>query len=341
MTPSILQVERTDIRYLLNLVKSEIKREINCHSIGTIQSFDPLTATASVTINYRKVLKKRNAVVPNSNSFTDVIIEYPMLIRVPVLILNGGGAYTTYPIAQGDSCLVVFCDRDIDTWLELGNTQNPPNTDRMHDLSDAVALVGLYSVQKPIVNYAINAVQTIFGQVVMSFTNVFASLVDITGQRLCQSGFLQPYAGATAPSGWLMCYGQSISKTTYSYLFAVIGYTYGGGGDSFNVPDLRGRIAIGLDNIGGSSANRLTTTYTPNKDTLGGGVGEESHSLTIPELPAHKHSSSAYSNISFSGGSFVAPVTPGITTFDTNETGSNVPHNNIQPGLMVNWIIKI
>lgn len=151
--PSILQVEQTNLRYLLNLIKDEVKTEINCHAIGTIQTFDPVTQTCSVQFNYQKVLKKASSTAPNPTSYVDIIIPYTMLIRVPVIVLGGGGSYLTFPISVGDTCIVMFVDRDIDLWLELGGTQNPPNTERLHDLSDGVALVGLSAVTKAILNY--------------------------------------------------------------------------------------------------------------------------------------------------------------------------------------------
>ena len=78
------------------------------------------------------------------------------------------------------------------------------------------------------------------------------------------SGMLAPFGGATAPTGWFLCDGQAISRSTYSNLFAVIGTTYGAGdgtassGTTFNVPDLRGRTIAGQDDMGGSAASRLT-----------------------------------------------------------------------------------
>jgi hypothetical protein len=74
------------------------------------------------------------------------------------------------------------------------------------------------------------------------------------------AGSVMPYAGSTAPSGWLLSYGQAISRSTYATLFAAIGTTYGvgDGATTFNVPDLRGRLVAGQDDMGGTSANRLT-----------------------------------------------------------------------------------
>lgn len=100
------------------------------------------------------------------------------------------------------------------------------------------------------------------------------------------------YAGTTAPTQSLFCYGQAVSRTTYAALFAVIGDTYGVGDGSttFNIPDLRGRVVAGQDDMGGSSANRLTAvTGSLNGDTLGATGGAETHTLTTAQLPSHSH----------------------------------------------------
>ena len=85
------------------------------------------------------------------------------------------------------------------------------------------------------------------------------------------------FAGATAPSGWLICDGSAISRTTYSTLYAVIGTTYGSGDGSttFNLPDLRGRVAVGV-------GNGTATGHT--NHTLGQKSGNEN---TI--VPYHHH----------------------------------------------------
>jgi microcystin-dependent protein len=94
-------------------------------------------------------------------------------------------------------------------------------------------------------------------------------------------GMVQDFAGADAPSGWLLCYGQAVSRSTYSALFAKIGTTYGAGDGSttFNLPDCRGRVAAGKDNMGGTSANRLTAPV--NGDTLGAAGGSETVEFTV------------------------------------------------------------
>lgn len=354
-----LQISKVDLRYLLNLVKAEIKREINCHAIGTIITFDASTATATVAFNYKKILRNRNAV--SINEYNDVIVDYPVLIRVPVVVMSGGGGYTTYPIFSGDQCLLMFCDRDIDLWLEQGSTNSAPLSDRTHDISDAVALVGLNPVTKPIA-WATDGIVMAIGQVIMKFTALMASLIDSTGQRLCQSGFGQPFFGTALPSGYLWCDGSSYNTADYPTLFAAVGYTYGGGGGTFNVPDMRGRVAIGLDNINGNQANVLTPTYTPNRNILGASTGEESHELLITEMEAHQHLGWGEHPGAFSGwpfGIYGPQGFAGSNATDTDNTlfysswaggtgasggfgkDPTVPHNNVPPGTMVNWIIKI
>lgn len=94
-------------------------------------------------------------------------------------------------------------------------------------------------------------------------------------------GVIWEYAGNTAPAGFLMCYGQAVSRATYPHLFAVIGTTFGqgDGATTFNVPDMRGRAAIGRDDMGGTAANRMqasttvTTTLNSNQITVASAAG--------------------------------------------------------------------
>ncbi len=108
-------------------------------------------------------------------------------------------------------------------------------------------------------------------------------------QSLIPAGTVCDFAGASAPSGWELCYGQGLDTTAFSGLFAVIGYTYGGGGSTFNVPDLRGRVRAGKDNMGGSAANRVTAASGITGTTLGATGGAETHVLTEAQMPLHSH----------------------------------------------------
>lgn len=89
------------------------------------------------------------------------------------------------------------------------------------------------------------------------------------------AGIIEPFAGTTVPAGYLLCDGSAVDRTTYATLFGVIGTTFGAGDGSttFNVPDLSGRVPLGV-----SSTHLLGSTG-----------GSETVTLTEQELPAHVH----------------------------------------------------
>lgn len=154
------------------------------------------------------------------------------------------------------------------------------------------------------------------------------------------AGVVSPYAGLTEPTGWLFCFGQAISRTTFADLFAVISTTYGVGDGSttFNLPDLRGRVVAGQDDMGGTSANRLTGGGGVDGDTLGGTGGAETHTLTTGEMPAHSHST-PLSQANNSAGSEAAAGANATDTI-TGPAGGSAAHNNVQPTIILNYIIK-
>lgn len=121
--------------------------------------------------------------------------------------------------------------------------------------------------------------------------------IDYLLSILMPIGSVLPYAGSTAPTNFLLCFGQAVSRSTYASLFAVIGITYGVGNGSttFNLPDLRGRTIIGKDDMGGTAASRVTTAISSiDGASLGASGGSES-------LHGHSHANTITNNAVTSG----------------------------------------
>ena len=172
---------------------------------------------------------------------------------------------------------------------------------------------------------------------------------DVGTERELQAGSptgsVIAFAGTAAPTDWLLCYGQAVSRTTYAALFAVVSTTYGvgDGSSTFNLPDLRGRVVAGQDDMGGSSANRLTDQSGGlDGDTLGDTGGAETHTLVTGELPASALSHSALTSVGSGGtNAFPGAGTTGAQSGSTSNMGSGDAHNNVQPTIILNYIIKI
>ncbi|MCC8961719.1 tail fiber protein [Bradyrhizobium sp. Pear76] len=181
------------------------------------------------------------------------------------------------------------------------------------------------------------------------------------------------YWGTTAPnSSFVFPVGQAISRTTYATLFSLVNTTYGGGDGSttFNLPDKRGRVAAGVDNMGGVTAGRLSSTYFGSPQ-LGLAGGSDNHLLTSNEMPLHRHSvfisdpghthtSNAPANtvnffqsgggnaVNGGTGATINSATTGIsiTSGDsvanaTLQAGGSLPHAIVQPTICCNYILRI
>lgn len=163
------------------------------------------------------------------------------------------------------------------------------------------------------------------------------------------AGSVFRFAGASAPTGFLLCDGSPVSRVTYAGLFSAIGTTYGvgDGTTTFNVPDLRGRVTIGAGQ-GAGLTNRA----------LGASGGEETHQITAAEMPVHGHPFRAtYQTANSAGaqttGGFLTNNQTGVTSqpaytgaVSNNQgqqiggSGGDQAHNNMQPFLVMNAIIK-
>lgn len=168
-----------------------------------------------------------------------------------------------------------------------------------------------------------------------------ASAVTIPGvdAQALPVGAVIPWPGEEIPIGWMICDGMAVLRADHSELFAILGIIYGAGDGvtTFNLPDLRGRVVVGMDNMGGSVANVIAGPWARQ---IGGIYGEENHALTIPEMPSHTH---GYSETPWTGSRYdghSSPLMTGQVASITSATGGNQAHNNIQPSIAMNWIIK-
>lgn len=175
------------------------------------------------------------------------------------------------------------------------------------------------------------------------------------------TGFLMPYAGSTAPTGWLIADGSALSRITYADLYAVIGTTYGSGNGTttFNIPDLRTKVPAGKS---------VSGTFS----TLGSSGGNETKALGLGEMPAHTHTfsgttsyvgnhqhnqtsgqgggglvaSSAQGGIANASGQVTSSLTTAAGGHDhtysgtTSSQGSGTAFSLLQPYLTVNYCVK-
>lgn len=195
---------------------------------------------------------------------------------------------------------------------------------------------------------------------------VFPDSSTQTTSAALPPGVIVPYGAASAPSGWLLCGGQAVSRTTNAALFAVIGTTYGVGDGSttFNLPDLRGRVVAGVDNMNGSAANRMTgATMSPDGNSIGATGGAQQVTLSTSEIPSHNHTASDSGHthsISQSGltgnnsglggtgggsslwqsGSVAGATNVGTANISVGNTGGGGAHLNAQPTILLYYIIK-
>lgn len=186
----------------------------------------------------------------------------------------------------------------------------------------------------------------------------------VENQEVCMPvGSILAFAGQSAPDGFLLCHGQTVLRADYPALFAIIGTIYGAsvGGTEFNIPDLRLMVPVGVDEDG------------PGGFDIGDTGGELAHTLTVAETPIHNHIQNPHNHVQSAHnhslgrgstrGTVLVDSTSRYVTSDlatdfgpdvtvdkvainlvetaVNQTsGGDSSHNNLQPYLAVNYIIK-
>jgi microcystin-dependent protein len=187
-------------------------------------------------------------------------------------------------------------------------------------------------------------------------------LVSIEPIVAVPTGAVLPYAGSVAPQYFLLCNGQSLLTADYPDLFAAIGYSYGGSGANFNLPNFKGRVPVGLDST------------QIEFDALGETGGAKTHTLTEAQMPSHTHTQNPHthtqdahthqlygaqtgqtlpftntgnvwthfiSNYQYTQPANSSTVATNQNTTAVNQnTGGGQAHNNLQPYIVSNYIIK-
>lgn len=164
---------------------------------------------------------------------------------------------------------------------------------------------------------------------------------------LIPAGTIIMSASVTEPGGWFDCNGRTLAKgevgSTYYDLFLAIGYTYGGSGVSFNIPDMRGRVGVGQGQGAGLSNRPLADIS-----------GAETHTLTMAQMPDHSHTNNSTNNLGLATvtGFNTASTASGLdnsteidlfarpTALSIDSVGGGLPHNNMQPYVVLRYLIK-
>lgn len=252
-----------------------------------------------------------------------------------LVVETGDGVLFPDPSSSGEYNVVIYPngEQPTSTNAEIvrvtARTSDTMTIDREEEGTSARTIV-----EGDIVMLAITA------KVIEDLNTVVSDLEGYT-EALNPSGAILQFAGATAPTGYLLCDGSAVSRTTYSGLFTAISTTYGTGDGTttFNLPNLKGKVPVGYSST--------ETEF----DALGETGGTKTVTLDTTQIPAHVHQISAGDDTAWNdylGG--YAAATFGIdTTYNsargqkynaTQSIGGGLSHNNIQPYIVLNYIIK-
>ncbi len=262
--------------------------------------------------------------------------------------INGVAADYTISAVAGEIILIVADDATPDNWVVIPWTQAAADETSTTKTGTTISVKDAGVTTAKLADGAVTAAKAAIASQAEAEAGTEATKL-MTPQRVAQavsalsngnpSGAISMFGAATAPTGWLVCDGAAVSRTTYADLFAAIGTTWGAGDGSttFNLPDLRGRAPIGLNHsslpngTNGSLSTRNLTDAT----------GAETHTLTTAEMPVHSHTFPGWQTGSIGNGQTqLSNNSGGQHNNNTAEAGGGAAHNNMQPSVAVNFIIK-
>lgn len=191
------QIAKPKMQDVLRELKRDIGVSYNSMNIGIIQEFNSSKQTATIRIAIKKILSEN----PDG---TKIYKEHPLILECPVMTLFGGGSFINLPIQVGDNCIVLFCDRDIDEWLVSGGVQ-PPNSRRVHDITDAVAIVGIRHYQNSIADFLANGIRISFAA---------DSRIDLTEDAIDSIAELFTHTGSMVIKGDLTIEGDTYGNAS-------------------------------------------------------------------------------------------------------------------------------
>jgi len=300
---------------------------------GTLRAFSDSRITASAPVNITGL----------SNGFAGARIKLVNIGASAITLTHQDAASlagnrmillreASLVLAANDTVELVYFSTD-SRWRE---TPGPVTTRHIEDnaittvkiLNDAVTTL-------KILNDAVTTAKILNANVTL------AKLAADATAFLMPTGAMAIWTTDTAPAGYILCFGQAVSRTTFAALFAVVSTTYGVGDGSttFNLPDLRGRLPLGQDDMGGASANRVTDTQA---DNLGQASGSETHTLTEAEMPSHSHD--LHMKTTGTGTNSVDQTVASKDEVDQSgvihATGGGGAHANVQPYQTLNYVIK-
>lgn len=231
---------------------------------GFVESFDPANNTVEVQPTIQGVI--------TSSDGTTKAVDLPLLPDVPVYFPRGGGVTLTFPIKQGDECLVVFSSRCIDGWWQSGGSQLAPEF-RMHDLSDGFAFIGPMSQPNVIPNIAADVAQ----------------LRTDDGRAYLQLNPTNHDVDLVTPANVTAKVDGNVSATVGGNVDAQISGTMTGKATAWNITgpvNITGPLTVseGISAGAGGSGNiSVNGSVTSTGDQIAGGISQVNHTHPDPQ----------------------------------------------------------